>query len=175
MGSSDMPSKPKWKYLEMTQPATRVGIMYPPAYTPGLVTCYPQVTKTDEWGYTGSWMMPGAGNCNPYQLMACTKGSIAHTGLPPQRDKSHRHSALLFVKRTWCIKGECDRPDCPARCYTYKRGQCLRFHKKVMPQYASNAGKHHSKQAYKELVAGRFSTKCTPEAARAARAMLAGN
>merc|ERR1712086_994218 len=173
--SRDMPSKPKWKYLVMSQPATRVGTMWGPAYTPGIVSCYPTFSKIDRHGYVGSWMMPGAGNCNPYQLMACTKGSIAHTALPPQLDNSNRYSALLFVKRTWCIKGECDRSDCPARCYTFKRGQCLRFHKKVMPPYASNAGKYHSKEAYKELVAGRFSTKCTPKAARAARAMLAGN
>jgi len=173
--SSDMPLKPKWAYLSMTQPATRVGTILTPAYTPGIVHCYPTFTKTDIGGYTGSWMWPGAGNCNPYQLMACTKGSIAHTSLQPQCDNSHRHSALLFVKRTWCIKGECDSSDCPARCYTSKLGRCLRFHKKVMPPYASNAAKQYSRKAYKELVAGRFSTKCTPEAARAARAMLAGN
>ena len=160
----------------MTQPATRVGIVYPPAFTPGVVSCYPSFTKTDRYGRIGSWMMPGAGNCNPYQLMACTKGSIAHTALPPQRDNSHRHSALLFVKRTWCIKGECDSSDhCRVRCYSYKRGQCLRFHKPVMPRWAEKATQKYSKKAYKELVAGRFSTKCTPEAARAARAMLTGN
>merc|ERR1712166_824844 len=152
-----------------------MGMIYSRVYTPGVVKCYPQVTKSDKYGYTGSWLWPGAGNCNPYELMVCTKGSIAHTALFPQRDGSHLHSALLFVKRTWCIKGECDRYGCPVRCYTFKRGQCLRFHKRVMPRYASDATKKHSKKAYKELVAGRFSTKCTPEAARAARAMLAGN
>ena len=118
--------------------------------------------------------MPGTGNCNPYELMVCNKGSIAHTVLSVQRDNSHRHSALLFVKRTWCIKGECDRSDCPARCYTFKRGQCLRFHKKVMPQWQKLTTIEHSIDAHKELVAGRFS-KCTPRAARAARAMLAAN
>ena len=159
----------------MTQPATRVGGMWPPAYTPGLVSCYPGFSKTGIYGNIGSWMIPGAGNCNPYRLMACTKGSIAHTALPPQRDNSHRHSALLFVKRTWCIKGECGSSDCPARCYTSKRGQCLRFHKPVMPHHASVATRKDSIKAYKELVAGRFSTKCTPEAARGARAVLAAN
>merc|ERR1711957_1102905 len=119
--------------------------------------------------------MPGAGNCNPYQLMACTKGSITHTALPRQKDKSHLHSALLFFKRTWCVKGECGSSDCPARCYASKRGQCLRFDKPVMPDRQSKLTQKDSADAYKELVAGRFSTKCTPEAARAARAMLAGN
>jgi len=173
--SSDMPSKPKWAYLSMTQPATRVGVVYPTTYNPGVVTCYPKFTKTDKYGNIGSWMWPGAGNCNPYQLMVCNKGSIAHTALPTQRDGSHLHSALLFVKRTWCIKGECDSSDCPARCYASKSGQCLRFHKPVMPNYQEHASHKHSQKAYKELVAGRFSTKCTPEAAQAARAMLAGN
>merc|ERR1712166_423770 len=173
--SSDMPSKPKWAYLSMTQPATRVGVVYPTTYNPGVVTCYPKFTKTDKYGNIGSWMWPGAGNCNPYQLMVCNRGSIAHTALPVQHDDSHRHSALLFVKRTWCIKGECGSSDCPARCYTSKRGQCVRFDKKVMPKYQSRLTRKDSQKAYKELVAGRFSTKCTPEAARAARAMLAGN
>ena len=77
--SSDMPLKPKWTYLSMTQPATRVGVVYPTTYTPGVVSCYPKVTKTDKYGNIGSWMIPGAGNCNPYQLMACNKGSIAAT------------------------------------------------------------------------------------------------
>jgi len=173
--NSDMPSKPEWSFFLMTQPATRVGIIRKSYYTPGVVYCCPKFAKTDAEGCTGSWMWPGAGNCNPYELMACTKGSIAHINLPRQHDKSHRHSALLFVKRTWCIKGECGSSDCPARCYTSKRGQCVRFDKKVMPKYQSRLTRKDSQKAYKELVAGRFSTKCTPEAARAARAMLAGN
>ena len=173
--SSDMPSKPKWAYLVVTQPATQVGIIQTPEFTPGFVSCSSYFSKKDQNGITGSWMWPGAGNCNPYQLTVCTKGSIAHTVLTVQRDNSHRHSALLFVKRTWCIKGECDRSGCPTQCYAFKRGQCLRFHKKVMPHYASRATWRDSSYAYKELVAGRFSTKCTPEATRAALTMLAGN
>lgn len=107
--------------------------------------------------------------------MACSKGSIAHTTLSVQDDNSHRHVALLFIKTIWCIKGECDSSDCPRRCYTFKRGQCLKFKNAVMPNYASNANKEHSKAAVEELKAGQFPTSCSREAARAAEQVLAGN
>jgi len=173
--SSSWPSKPEWMYLALSQPATRLGYLTGPAYTAGFVTCFPMASETDQHGNVGSWLWPGAGNCNPYHLMACSKGAITHTTLQPQSDSSHRHSALLFVKITWCVEGACDGPNCPQRCYTFKRGQCLRFNKAVMPEYASAQTKAHSKAAFAELKAGRFSTDCSAMARRGAQGVLAGN
>ena len=59
--SGDMPSKPNWKYLLMSQPATRVGHIRTPYYIPGVVECYPGVTKTDRYGNAGYWMIVARG------------------------------------------------------------------------------------------------------------------
>jgi len=174
--TSTIPTKANgWLGFEMRLPATRFGVKSGPWNQAGDLLCYPKTSLTGTGGDEGSWMMPDASNCNPLQMMACSKNSITHTGLPPQRDYTHRKSALLFVKGTWCIKGKCrGKGQCPMRCYTAKRGQCVQFHKwNVMPKWPTQMTQQHAKGAYNELKAGRFG-KCTPKASKAALQVLAG-
>jgi len=179
-----------WNAFFMRQGATRFGVNVPPQYTAGLTYCYPQPTASNSLGSTGSWLAPGAANCNPLGFLVCTKASVGHTGLPLQSDEMQRRAALLFVKTTWCIDGvKCKlnpgQTKCPAKCYTSKRGECLTFTEKlskltkkgkaVLPKALTSMTKEHSGRAVEELKAGRFKRGCTAEATKAATNLMAGN
>jgi len=156
-----------WFGFMMVHPATRFGTTIQYGYTPGFVQYYPKHGYGDIHGNSGSWLWANAGNCNPDKLRTYTKNAVAHVGLLPQTDKMHRRAVAVFTKTTWCID---------TVCYTYKSGRCYRLNSAtVMPEYASSLTKTESRNALKELIAGRYDDKCSPEAIAAATDTIAAN
>jgi len=155
-----------WQGFMMYHPATRFGYTHEAAYPAGYVECSPAVVEKDTAGITGSWLRPGAKNCNPDDLKVCTKMVVAHTTLPRQPDNMHRRAVAVFYKTVWCIG---------PKCYASKGGNCLRLKKPIMPKYASNSNKTYSKRALRELKAGRYDHGCSAAARKAADLAIASN
>ena len=80
----------------------------------------------------------------------------------------------MFVKRTWCVKGECEKQPCPLRCYVAKEGRCVRFREDIWPKWASKSTREHSGKAWQLFTQNKFSWDCTPEASAAAQNMVRG-
>jgi len=161
----------------MQLPSTRFGYFQPGYYTAGFMAYSPVVVEFNRYGDIGTWLQPGAGNCNPLKLMVSSKASMAHTGISPQDDGSEKKSVAFFIKRTWCISEVCERKTCPLRCYVHKEGRCILFKKNVMPMYASQSAPSHSQAAWKLFAKGEVhrGVQCSKAATRGAEATIAAN
>ena len=155
-----------WQGFMMFHPATRFGYTHEASYSAGVVKCSPAVVEKDSDGVTGSWLRPGAKNCNPDNLKVCTKISVAHTGLPPQTNNMHRRAVAVFYKTVWCIG---------PKCYVSKGGNCLRLKKPIMTRWGSNSNRKDSTRALKELKAGRYDHGCSAAARKGADLAIASN
>ena len=99
---------------------------------------------------------------NPDKMAVMSKSTLTHSGLDGYRNPEAFHTVVFVSKTILCFKTGA-REQRKTKCYSAKRGRCMRLDRKTLPMYGSDLTKSHLRAAHKELIAGRWS-ECKSDA-----------